>query len=84
MKIMVKTKGEEGERGFAFSIHLPLALIKSNFIWNQIVDKTAKDTIPTKVPGKEIYKVLKSWVRENGHLTLVDIDTKDTKVRIVI
>ena len=28
MKIMVKAKGDDGERDIAFAIHLPLALIK--------------------------------------------------------
>lgn len=84
MMIMVKAKGDDGEKEIAFKIHLPLALIKSNLIWNQIADKTMNANLPLKITGKEIYKVLKNWVKENGHLTIVDVDTKDAKVKIVI
>ena len=84
MKIMVKAKGENGERDIAFSIHVPLWIIKSNLIWNQIADKTMNANLPLKITGKEIYTVLKNWVKENGHLTIVDVDTKDAKVKIVI
>lgn len=84
MKIMVNAKGDDGEKDIHFSIHLPLSIIKMNFIWNQIADKTSKDCVPANIPGKEIYKVLKKWVKENGHLTIVDVDTKDAKVKIVI
>ena len=84
MKIMVKAKGDDGERDIAFSIHLPLSILKMNFIWNQIASKTQSTYFPVDIPGKEIYRVLKTYIKENGHLTIVDVDTKDAKVKIVI
>ena len=84
MKIMVKAKGDDGERDIAFAIHLPLDLIKSNFVWNQIASKTQDSNLPAAIPGKEIYRFLKSYIKENGHFTVVDVDTKDAKVKIVI
>ena len=55
-----------------------------NFVWNQIASKTQNTYFPVDIPGKEIYRVLKTYIKENGHLTIVDVDTKDAKVKIVI
>lgn len=84
MKIMVKAKRDDGERDIAFSIHLPLSILKMNFVWNHIATKTQSPYFPASLPGKEIYRVLKTYIKENGHLTIVDVDTKDAKVKIVI
>ena len=84
MKIMVKAKEDDGERDIAFSIHLPLSILKMNFVWNQIASKTQDANLPSTIPGKEIYRFLKSYIKENGHFTPVDVDTKDAQVKIVI
>lgn len=82
MKIKVWAKGDEGERDISFCLRLPLGILKMDFVWKKLSEKN--QSMPIPISGKEIYLILKNWVKENGHLTLVEVDTKDAKVNIVI
>ena len=82
MRIKVWAKGDEGERDISFSLRLPLGVLKMDFVWKKIMEKNQVMTI--NVSGKEVYSILKKWVKENGHLTIVEVDTKEAKVTIVV
>ncbi|MGN1164634.1 MAG: hypothetical protein ACI4S4_07525 [Candidatus Ornithospirochaeta sp.] len=83
MKIMVNAKGDEGERDIKFTLRLPLSVLKCDGVWKRIAQDNGA-VIPDSISGKKLYAILKAWTKENGHLTVVDIDTKDAKVKIVI
>ena len=63
------------EERFKINLFLPTSLIKSKFIWNQVL-KYGGINIDKEVM-KKAYKVLKDYIKENGHFVLVHVVSSD-------
>ena len=79
MRILIEVKN----KGPRFSIHLPLRLLKYETLWRKIEEKNG--SLPIAIPsGPLIYKTVKDYLKENGHLTLLDLDTAECRVLIIL
>lgn len=79
MRILIEVKN----KGPRFSIHLPLRLLKYETLWRKIEEKNG--SLPIVIPsGPLIYRIVKDYIKENGHLTLLDLDTAECRVLIIL
>ena len=79
MRILIEVK----DRGPRFSIRLPLRLLKYETLWRKMAEKN--DSFPIVIPsGPLIYRIVKDYLKENGHLTLLDLDTAECRVLIIL
>ena len=70
-------------KGPRFSIRLPLRLLKYEALWRKATKKN--DSFPIVIPsGSLIYRTVKDYFKENGHLTLLDLDTAECRVLIIL
>ena len=75
----MKIKIHDGESGKRFSLILPTCAIKWRFIWRLNKNENLYPVI------KSSYKAIRTYIKEHGHFTLVDIDCHDgDKVEIKI
>lgn len=77
MKITVLTPRTPEEKGHRIRLWLPtgcLAVLKWKWVWRYIPEENAHLT-PEQAAA--LYDVLRAWKRENGPLTLVEVDTAD-------
>ena len=79
MRILIEVK----DRGPRFSIRLPLRLLKYEALWRKMAEKN--DSFPIVIPSNPlIYRTVKDYIKENGHLTLLDLDTAECRVLIIL
>lgn len=79
MRLLIEVKN----KGPRFSIRLPLRLLKYEALWRKAAKKN--DSFPIVIPsGPLIYRIVKDYLKENGHLTLLDLDTADCRVLIIL
>lgn len=79
MRILIEVKN----KGPRFSIHLPLRLLKYETLWRKMAEKN--DSFPIVIPsGPLIYRIVKDYIKENGHLTLLNLDTAECLVLIIL
>lgn len=79
MRILIEVKN----KGPRFSIHLPLRLLKYEALWRKAAKKN--DSFPIVIPsGPLIYRIVKDYIKENGHLTLLNLDTAECLVLIIL
>ena len=79
MKIRVLNKEEK----INIRLALPLCLIKSNLVISSII-KSRKLDIKKEV-FTDGYQILKEYIKENGHFTMVEVEAKDgtyVKIRV--
>ena len=79
MRIKVISKEEKVK----INIVLPTSLIKSKIILNKIKKYSGVDLDINTF--KNMYKVLKDYIKENGHFNLVEVITNDgeyIKIRV--
>ena len=80
MKIRIKS----GE-GFGFALWLPTPLAKCRFVRKSIKKRCDIDIQPLMVLFPQIRKALKEFIKKNGRLVLVDIESADgDKVLIIV
>lgn len=61
----------------------PLRLLKYEALWRKIAKKN--DSFPIVIPsGPLIYRIVKDYIKENGHLTLLDLDTAECRILIIL
>ena len=66
-----------------FSICLPLRLLKYEALWRKAAKKN--DSFPIVIPsGPLIYRTVKEYIKENGHLTMLNLDTAECRVLIIL
>ena len=79
MRILIEVKN----KGPRFSIRLPLRLLKYEALWRKAAKKN--DSFPIVIPsGSLIYRTVKDYIKENGHLTLLDLDTAECRILIIL
>lgn len=79
MRILIEIK----DKGPRFSIRLPLRLLKYEALWRKIEEKNGP--LPIVIPsGPLIYRTVKDYIKENGHLTLLDLDTAECRILIIL
>ena len=79
MRILIEVKN----KGPRFSIRLPLQLLKYEALWRKATKKN--DSFPIVIPsGPLIYRTVKDYIKENGHLTLLDLDSAECRVLIIL
>ena len=79
MKIRVINKKDKVN----INLSLPSSMLKTKFITNAIT-KNSSDDIDKKTISK-LYKILREFIKENGHFTLVEVESKDgTYVKISV
>ena len=79
MRILIEIK----DKGPRFSIRLPLRLLKYETLWRKIEEKNGP--LPIVIPsGPLIYRIVKDYIKENGHLTLLNLDTAECRVLIIL
>ena len=79
MRILIEVKN----KGPRFSIRLPLRLLKYEALWRKAAKKN--DSFPIVIPsGPLIYSIVKDYIKENGHLTLLNLDTAECRVFIIL
>ena len=79
MRILIEVKN----KGPRLSIRLPLRLLKYEALWRKIEEKNG--SLPIVIPsGPLIYRIVKDYLKENGHLTLLDLDTAECRVLIIL
>ena len=79
MRILIEIK----DKGPRFSIRLPLRLLKNETLWRKIEEKNGP--LPIVIPsGPLIYRIVKDYIKENGHLTLLNLDTAECRVFIIL
>ena len=79
MRILIEVKN----KGPRFSIRLPLRLLKYEALWRKAAKKN--DSFPIVIPsGPLIYRIVKDYIKENGHLTLLNLDTAECRVLIIL
>ena len=79
MRILIEVKN----KGPRFSIRLPLRLPKYEALWRKAAKKN--DSFPIVIPsGPLIYRIVKDYIKENGHLTLLNLDTAECRVFIIL
>ena len=79
MRILIEVKN----KGPRFSIHLPLQLLKYEALWRKAAKKN--HSFPIVIPsGPLFYRTVKDYLKENGHLTLLDLDTAECRVFIIL
>ena len=79
MRILIEVKN----KGPRFSIRLPLRLLKYEALWRKMAEKN--DSFPIVIPsGPLIYRIVKDYIKENGHLTLLNLDTAECRVFIIL
>ena len=79
MRIKVISKEEKVK----INLVLPTSLIKSKIILNKIKEYSGVDLDINTF--KNMYKVLKDYIKENGHFNLVEVITNDgeyIKIRV--
>lgn len=72
MKLHIKDS-----KGFGFKLWLPTSLLKSKFIIKNIKKYGGADIEPLINSLPTINKVLKEYIKKNGHFVLVDIKSSD-------
>lgn len=75
MKIIIK-----GEHNF--SLRLPTIFLINSFVLNKINKYTNANL--DKKTVKEVYINLKKYIKHNGHFVLVDINSKEDEIKIII
>ena len=79
MRILIEVKN----KGPRFSFRLLLQLLKYEALWRKAAKKN--DSFPIVIPsGPLIYRTVKDYLKENGHLTLLDLDTAECRVLIIL
>ena len=79
MRLLIEVKN----KGPRFSIRLPLRLLKYEALWKKAAKKN--DSFPIVIPsGPLIYRIVKDYIKENGHLTLLNLDTAECRVLIIL
>ena len=79
MRILIEVKN----KGPRFSIRLPLRLLKYEALWRKMAEKNG--SFPIVIPsGPLIYRIVKDYIKENGHLTMLNLDTAECRVLIIL
>ena len=78
MKIHVKSSD-----GHKIKLWLPISLLKSKFILNNIKKYGRTDIEPLMESLPIIYKTLKTYIKKHGHFTLVDISSSNGEKVII-
>ena len=66
-----------------FSFRLPLQLLKYEALWRKMAKKNA--SFPIVIPsGPLFYRTVKDYIKENDHLTLLNLDTAECRVLIIL
>lgn len=80
MKIIVKSKNKN------IKLRLPLSLIKSKFIYKIVLKNSKENTSILYFYNnrKKIYKIIKDYLKNNGHFNLVEVENENDKVIIRI
>lgn len=79
MRLLIEVKN----KGPRFSIRLPLRLLKYETLWRKIAKKN--DSFPIFIPsGLLFYRTVKDYIKENDHLTLLNLDTAECRVLIIL
>ncbi|MGN0999508.1 MAG: hypothetical protein ACI4PO_08150 [Faecousia sp.] len=85
MNIVVQTPQTPEENGHSIRLWLPngfLAVLKWKWAWRFLPEEVSFLTPET---AASLYDVLKAWRKENGPLTLVEVDTADGEhVRVTL
>lgn len=85
MKVHIK----DGETKRKFSLWVPTSILKWKWIYSLII-KYSKDDTSKKITNliknnsKKFYKILKKYIKANGHFTLVDIESADGDIVKII
>lgn len=88
MRIKVRYHITKKQKYNKINISLPNFLIKSKLLWKQIIkhvdDESLKDIAHSIEIGKKLYKAIKNYIKLNGHFVFLEVQTKDTFVKIII
>ena len=78
MKITIRNENKKG-----FTIFLPLAILKSKWIWKLV--KSNDQQLDLEKISNDLYYFLKKHRKEIGKLTLIDVQSNDgSKIKIII
>ncbi len=77
MKIIILSKDSK-ERKFYF----PTTFVKSKFVWRRIFKVNMSDEIYKEI--KKAYKALKDYTNKNGHFVLIEVETGDDYIQIIV
>ena len=79
----IRIRPQEGPK---FNIPVPLSLAGSKFIWKMVARANGGQEAAKYAPfAAEIVRELRSYVRRNGHFTLVDVeDSEGDRVTITV
>ncbi len=72
MKLYIKE-----DKGHELKLWLPTSLLKSKFIIRNIKRYGSTDIEPFMDLLPMLYKVLKKYIKQNGHFVLLDIKSSD-------
>lgn len=79
MRICIDAPRDNNKR-FRLFLPVPLWFARFSFIWRIIPE----DIRMYEPAAKEIIRILKEYRRQNGPWNLVEVDSKDTHIRIRI
>lgn len=77
MRIKIQSK----ENNYKLVIFLPTSLIKTKIFWSFINNESIKEAYHL---ARITYKLLKNYIKENGHFTLVDIQSENGLIEIKV
>lgn len=79
MKIRIINKKDKVN----IKLTLPNSMLKTKLVTNNITKHSNKDIDRKTI--SDMYKILKDYIKENGHFTLVEVESKDgTYVKIIV
>ena len=70
----IRVNTHDGPR---FSIPVPLSLAGSRFVWRMVAKYNGGQTTDLAPYAADIARELRSYVRRNGHFTLVDVQSSE-------
>ena len=80
MKLQIKSI-----EGYKIKLWLPTRLLKSKFIFKTLIKKYYKSNELSFYFAAKCYKILKNYIKENGHFTLIDVaDSEGNTVTITV
>ena len=78
----IRIRPQEGPK---MTIHVPLCLAGSRWIWNMLSKFNGPQTTVIAPFASDMVRELRRYVRRNGHFTLVDVhDSEGDSVTITV
>lgn len=88
MKLNVRLTDEDLKKVKNINLYLPNGFINTKIFWQMIlkyVDKENKDkVITTRKTVSKFYKVIRKYIKENGHFTLIEVVSEDAFIEVIL